>query len=219
MVSAILYDDITTVRRDLLSTFKWAALLGVWLPLACATVNEITPGVRVHVTPQVEPEQTATSAQWIEEIDKVVKTGDWLVVRAYTSADDAVVIATNIPLSHVAVYDAEKDRVIEARWLGVSARPMKEFIDHAHRVLVIRPKWHNEVAAKTAMDFASSLIGSGYDFGGLIGFGTDQRYYCSELAVQIYRESFKAEEHVPRVVEPGQLFLWGKVLFDSCFRN
>jgi len=202
-----------------LSTLKWAALLTLLAPLGCATVNELTPGVRVHVTPQDEPAQSETSDRWIEEINKIAQSGDWLVVRAYSPADDAVVMATNIPLSHAAIYDAENTQVIEARWLGVSARPLKEFINHAHRVLVIRPKWHTEESSKTAIDFATGLIGSEYDFGGLVGIGSDQRFYCSELVVQIYRDSFKAEEHVPRVVEPGQLFLWGKVLFDSGFRN
>ena len=202
-----------------MNALKWLALFSLSVTTGCATVNELTPGVRLHVTPQPQAEQAETSARWIEEIHKVVQTGDWLVVRAYSPADDAVVLATNIPLSHAAVYNAEKDQVIEARWLGVSARSLTEFIDHSHRVLVIRPKWHTEETAKTAIDFAKSLIGSEYDFGGLVGVGTDQRYYCSELAVQIYRESFNPEEHVPRVVEPGQLYLWGQVLYDSGFRN
>jgi hypothetical protein len=200
-------------------TLRGFAVLLFCTTAGCATVNEVTLGVRLHVTPPPEPERSDTTARWVDAVKGVAKTGDWLVVRAYTPADDAVVLATNIPLSHAAVFDAEKGEVVEARWAGVSTRALDEFLDHAHRVLVIRPKWWTVESGQAAASFATSLIGSQYDFGGLVGIGSKDRFYCSELAVQVYRESFRDEEHVPRVVEPGQMYLWGSVLFDSGFRN
>jgi hypothetical protein len=45
------------------------------------------------------------------------------------------------------------------------------------------------------------------------------RYYCTELAVDIYKPWHGPEDHLPRLIEPGQLYLWGRILYDSLERD
>ena len=88
-------------------------------------------------------------------------------------------------------------------------------MDKSHRVLVIRPRWWTAETGVKAVEFARSKVGSKYDFGGILGSGRSDRWYCSELCVYAYQEHHQPIDHLPKVIEPGQLYLWGKVLYDS----
>ena len=66
-----------------------------------------------------------------------------------------------------------------------------------------------------AAAFAQGAVGDGYDFLGTVGAGTAGRYYCSELCVEAYRAHHVDKDHLPRVMGPGQMFLWGQVLHDT----
>jgi len=160
-------------------------------------------------------ERATLNAEWLKQIRAVAKPGDWLVVRGYKKVDNLVVAATNIPLSHAAVYDAERDQVIEAIGDGVQTAPMEKFVDMAHRVLVIRPRWWTPERGIEAVKFALTTIDKKYDFLGTVGGGSADRYYCSELCVEAYRKHHDKRDHLPRVLEPGQMYLWGQVLYDS----
>jgi hypothetical protein len=48
-----------------------------------------------------------------------------------------------------------------------------------------------------------------------VGLSIPNEYYCSELAVEIYRPWVREGDIIPRPVAPGQLHYWGKVVYDT----
>jgi uncharacterized protein YycO len=154
-----------------------------------------------------------------EEISRKGQNGDWLVIRGYHSVDDIVSNVTGIPLSHVGVLNADSQTVIEAEGKGVHESSLLNFIDKSHRILLIRPKWSNENNKNTALAKAQILVGKKYDFLGTIGFNFPDKFYCSELAVFIYKEWHDPSEKLPAIIKPGELFLYGKIIFDSLPRD
>jgi hypothetical protein len=171
------------------------------------------PAIILDVPPAEERAQQ--NKIWLEALRATARPGDWLVIRGYKAVDNLVVAATNMPLSHAAVYDQKGDQVIEAVGEGVRATSLEAFVDHAHRVLLIRPRWWTPERGDEAAAFAQGAVGDGYDFLGTVGAGTAGRYYCSELCVEAYRAHHVDKDHLPRVMEPGQMFLWGQVLHDT----
>ncbi len=154
-----------------------------------------------------------------QAVSDKAKTGDWLVIRGYHTTDNLVANATNIPISHVGVFDFESQMVIEAEGKGVHTSTLSEFIDKSYRLLIIRPRWRNDANARLAVDNAHKLVGKNYDFLGTVGFNFPSKYYCSELAVLIYKQWHSAKEKFPKVIKPGELYLYGKVLYDSLPRD
>jgi uncharacterized protein YycO len=130
-----------------------------------------------------------------------------------------VVAATNIPLSHAAIYDAHREQVIEAVGKGIGQRSLDSFVNLTHRVLVIRPRWWSPASGAAAVTWARGKIGKKYDFLGVVGLGSSRRWYCTELCLSAYDDSHTKKDHLPRVMEPGQMYLWGTILFDSGPRN
>ncbi len=145
----------------------------------------------------------------------IAKTGDWLVIRGYHAVDNLVSNATGIPISHVGVYDSDSQTVIEAEGKGVHVSTLTEFVDKSYRLLVIRPRWLSDDNAQPAILKAHQLVGKNYDFLGTIGFNFPSKYYCSELAIFIYKPWHSEKEKFPKVVKPGELYLYGNVLYDS----
>lgn len=182
----------------------WACLL---LGVSCA--------VPLTVTPPDDATRERQSREMVESIRSAAMPGDWLVSRGYKKSDDVVAAATNMPLSHAAVYDKENDAVIEAEQKGVHLSSLADFVHKSHRVVVIRPIWSNEQSCLKAVEEARSLVGEEYDLLGTIGFDNPEKYYCSELTVHVYRSFFRPNEQLPKVIEPGHLYLWGRVLYDS----
>lgn len=175
------------------------------------------PQLIVH--PPAEPIRQNQSKEWLSVIQERAQPGDWLVIRGYTPSDNLVVAATNIPLSHVAVLDKEKSRVIEAVGKGVRFVTLSKFIKKSHRLLLIRPMWWSPKKGARAVKRSISKVGRSYDFMGTIGGGNPEEFYCSELAVMVYEPFGREKEHFPTVWEPGQMYLWGTILFDSRPRN
>ncbi|MBT1443658.1 hypothetical protein KJI95_03855 [Shewanella sp. JM162201] len=154
-----------------------------------------------------------------EQLLKLAKTGDWLVIRGYHATDNLVTNATGIPISHVGVFNRDSLKIVEAEGQGVHLSELDDFIDKSYRLIIIRPRWRTEANAIAAWNKAEKLVGSNYDFLGTIGFNYPNNYYCSELAVSIYSEWYSGKEKFPAVVKPGELYLWGSVLYDSLPRD
>ena len=150
----------------------------------------------------------------MERVRSLGRDGDWLVVRGYKATDDLVVVATKMPLSHAAVLDLSGDKVIEAIGSGVQTVPLGYFVDHVHRLILIRPKWSDDETGPEAVRRSQEVVGRKYDFLGTVGLPSKKRFYCSELTTWAYGPHGE-EEHLPKVIEPGQMLLWGRVLFDS----
>ncbi len=168
--------------------------------------------------PSVEAHQKQTNMIY-QRIDSLAKSGDWLVTRGYHTSDNIVANATGVPISHAAVFDKENMLVIEADNAGIHKTPILDFIDKSYRVLIIRPRWQNESNALLALANAHSLVGKDYDFSGIIGINLNEKYYCSELAVHIYKEWHRPKEKLPKVIKPGELYLFGRILYDSLPRD
>jgi uncharacterized protein YycO len=122
---------------------------------------------------------------------------------------------TNMPFSHAAVLDRDSDQVIEAESIGVHTTPLAQFVAKSQRVMLVRPVWADASNAMAATVKARSLVGRPYDFLGLVGVSVPDEYYCSELAIEIYRPFVRREDIIPRPVAPGQLHYWGRIVFDS----
>ena len=154
-------------------------------------------------------------ARVLEEVRRLGRNGDWLVIRGYHASDHLVSVATNTPWSHAAVLDKDGDQVIEAEGRGVHTTPLAGFVSKSHRLLLVRSNWATEKSSSEAVVNARKWVGKGYNFLGLAGLDIPDRYYCSELAVAVYRAHIPAGTQVPRPVTPAQLHYWGRILYDS----
>ncbi len=185
--------------------------------LTFCTALLVAPGCSRPVT--VEPPRAAERAGRDEEtlagLRRLGRDGDWLVIRGYHPTDNLVSLVTNSPFSHAAVLDLANGVVIEADGSGIHVTPLPAFVAKAHRLLLIRPKWSREGRNVHAAAQARSLVGRPYDYTGLIGINHPERYYCSELAVAVYRTWVRKSDHVPPVIPPNELYYWGTVLFDT----
>jgi len=161
----------------------------------------------------------AQSTQFLQEIESVAKEGDWIVTRGYHAGDVLVANATGIPTSHAGIYDRLQRQVIEADAGGVHATELFAFIEKSHRLIVIRPRWSTPQSRHAAILRARELIGKNYDYLGTIGFNCPSRFYCSELAVEIYKPWHTSKDRLPDVIKPGELYLWGEILYDSLPRD
>ena len=157
----------------------------------------------------------AQSLKIIKKIKSLGHNGDWLVTRGYKAGDKLVTGVTNAPISHVAVLDLDKDQVIEAESKGVHATNLMKFVNKSHRVILIRPVWSVGDAGEAASAKARKLVGKKYDFLGTVGLNIPGAYYCSELAMYVYRKYQSKSDLLPKVIEPGHMYLWGTILFDS----
>ncbi|MDR1486606.1 MAG: hypothetical protein LBT62_01230 [Deltaproteobacteria bacterium] len=167
----------------------------------------------------VKPVQTETQRLDVnlEPIRAVVEDGDWLVIRGVTGPDDFISSVTNMPFSHAAIYDAEKDEVIEADARGVSSSPLPEFLLTAYRIWVVKPIWATEKNRHAAALRARSRIGRPYNFTGLIGLSLPDSYYCTQLVMDAWEPFIdkRGGNPIPLVVSPGRLHHWGRVVYDS----
>jgi hypothetical protein len=147
----------------------------------------------------------------------VIENGDWVVIRGVSGPDNFIGTVTNMPFSHASVYDLENDEVIEADSHGVHRTPLAEYLASASRVWIVKPIWATPETRPLAVRLARSLVGRPYDYTGLIGLGLSDSYYCSELAMSVYKPYMGEAEvnTIPLVVSPGRLHHWGRVVYDS----
>jgi uncharacterized protein YycO len=154
-------------------------------------------------------------AQVLDEVRRLGRNGDWLVIRGYHATDNMVSVATTTPWSHAAVLDKDHDQVVEAEGKGVHTTPLAEFVAKSHRLMLVRSNWATEKSSAEAVRNARNWVGKAYNFLGLAGLDIPDRYYCSELAVAVYRGSVPSGTYIPRPVTPAQLHYWGRILYDS----
>jgi hypothetical protein len=174
---------------------------------ACAT-----PAV---VTSPAADLRAVHDARVLDEVRRLGRNGDWLVIRGYHATDHIVSVATNTPWSHAAVLDKDGDQVVEAEGKGVHTTSLADFVLKSHRLLLVRPNWATDQSSLEAVLNARRSVGKGYDFLGLAGLDIPDRYYCSELAVAVYRSHIPTGTQIPRPVAPAQLHYWGRILYDS----
>lgn len=185
----------------------WVQLLPIMLFLAGCAVQAV-----------VDAGNTLTDPRQAAEVRRMLKHGDWLVSRGVHKPDNLVASLTNMPLSHAAIFDAENEGVIEADGTGVHATPLAAFLAGSQRVLVIRPIWSSPENSAAAVVRARDWIGRGYNYTGLVGLNVaPNRYYCTQVAVFAYRPFIeeRPENPIPNIIKPGQMYHWGRVIYDS----
>ena len=182
--------------------FALLALLSLSL-VACATRSVVS-----------RPANADGQAQMLQAIAAQGEPGDWLVIRGIHATDNLVASLSNQPLSHAAVFDPERGQVIEAEAIGVHATPLADFVGKSARLLLIKPQGATAETRAAAVAKARARIGRPYDFLGLVGLDQAERYYCSELALSVFPRAVAGNPR-PWVVPPGQLWHWGRIVYDS----
>ncbi|HJW08486.1 MAG TPA: YiiX/YebB-like N1pC/P60 family cysteine hydrolase [Holophagaceae bacterium] len=182
----------------------------------CALILLGAAGCSRAVVVHPPRDHAAREARMVEALRTIGGRGDWLVIRGYHATDDLVATLTNAPFSHAAVLDPERGQVIEAEGVGIHTTPLADFVRKAQRLMLVHPMWAVDAERQAvAVTKARSLVGGKYDYSGLMGLNNPERYYCSELAVAVYRPYVKASDHVPPVIPPNELHYWGTVIWDS----
>jgi len=194
-----------------MAAFKWMAT--IWLTVALLGLAGCAGATR-GIVPRSE---TLNQAAVSQDLKRILKNGDWLVTRGVGKADNLVATATNMPLSHAAIYDAEFDQVIEADGDGVHSTPLSAFIGKSQRLMVIRPVWAGLENSAAAVNLARSWRGAGYNFTDLVGLDMPKRYYCTQVALLAYQpdRNNRKPNPIPKVIAPGQMYHWGRILYDT----
>ncbi len=186
----------------------YLSICALLLVLSGCAVQSVVPRIDANIAEE-------RNARVVKELQALGHNGDWLVARGYHATDNIVSTLTNMPFSHAAVLDLDANQVIEAESSGVHTTPLAAFVAKSQRIMLVRSVWAHGDSADGAVKKARSLLGRPYDFLGLVGVNIPNEYYCSELAVEIYRSSIRSTDIIPRPVAPGQLHYWGTILFDS----
>ena len=194
-----------------------SATLGSRLPALVALVLLLgtaacsAPSFIVH-RPERADVDRAVTAMWVRDVRRVARSGDWLLTRSYSMIGDIIVLATGgVDVSHASVYDAERGTVIEALNPAVREVPLEHLVDRNHYVLVVRPRGLTHKAGRAAVARARTAVGAEFDFLGMLGAGSDGRFYCSELVAWASRSALISEA----VVVPSDLMESGTVVYYS----
>ena len=200
-----------TLRQTRWLRLRATMMASPWL------LSLLLAGCAVHSIERfsVSDTEAERQARVVAAVRELGRDGDWLVIRGYHASDNLVSSLTNMPFSHAAVLDADRDEVIEAESPRVHTESLQAFVAKSQRLMLVRPVWSAGHTGTIALAKARTLVNHPYDFLGVVGFDIPDQYYCSELAIEIYRPFVRREDIVPRPVAPGQLHYWGRVLFDS----
>ena len=164
------------------------------------------------------PKYEAEIQSWQKAIDNEGGNGMWLVSRGYRKGDDMVAILTCSSFSHVGILDTDKGEVIESLWNGNVTNSIANFIEISHRVVLVKPEGWTPETGGEALAKVRSQLGKKYDFSGIIGLPSSNRWYCSELASWCWgrQPDRKGPWHV---IHPRRLTKMGTILFDSGSRD
>ena len=190
--------------------FYTFALVIIFAFTGCAGLNGL---VR-----KTGPKYEAEIQSWQKAIDNEGGNGMWLVSRGYRKGDDMVAILTCSSFSHVGILDTDKGEVIESLWNGNVTNSIANFVEISHRVVLVKPEGWTPETGGEALAKARSQLGKKYDFSGLLGLPSSNRWYCSELASWCWgrQPDRKGPWHV---IHPRRLTKMGTILFDSGSRD
>jgi hypothetical protein len=164
------------------------------------------------------PEYDSEIQSWQRAIEGKGGNGMWLVTRGYRGGDNLVAISTFSYFSHVGILDHDRNVVIESLWTGNVETPLEDFLRISHRVVLVEPKgWTPETGANALIKVRTQL-GKKYDFPGLIGFPSSNRWYCSELTAWSW--GWQPDRFGPwHVIHPRRHLKMGRTLFESGQRD
>ena len=160
------------------------------------------------------PEYEAEIQSWQRIIEAKGGNGMWLVSRGYRAGDNLVAISTFSRYSHIGILNHDQGKVIEPLWPGNVETPLKQFLDISHRVVLVQPDSWTPEKGSQALAKARSQLGKKYDFSGLIGLPSSNRWYCSELASWCWGR--QSDRFGPwYVIHPRRHLKMGRTLFES----
>ena len=164
------------------------------------------------------PKYEAEIQSWKQAIKEHGGNGMWLVSRGYRTGDNIVAISTFSHYSHVGILDHDEGMVIEPLWPGNVETPLKDFLGISHRVVLVQPEGWTAKKGAEALVKARSQLGKKYDFSGLIGLPSTNRWYCSELASWCWGR--QPDRFGPwHVIHPRRHIKMGSILFESGARD
>jgi hypothetical protein len=168
----------------------------------------------VHII--ADPELTLNAPRDIAGVRRHLRHGDWLVVRGIHMPDNLIASVTNMPLSHAAIFDALNEEVLEADSEGVHTSTLEEFMSRSQRLMVIEPVWADRQSRGPAVERARGWLGKGYNYTGLVGINSPDRFYCTQLAIDAYKNFIdNGHDPLPAVIKPGQMYHWGRIVYDT----
>lgn len=188
------------------------------LTLALTALGGGCGASRMVHRPQDPVVDHAITELWTAELMRTAHDGDWLLSRSYSGQGDAVVIlTTGEEISHGAMVDVTHGTVIESIGSGVREVSLHDFVARNRHIIVVRPI-DAGIDGGLAVARARSKIGRPYDFTGLAGLGTAERFYCSEL---VYWASGLEDQDPYRelLVTPVELMKYGEVVYWSGQRD
>lgn len=192
-----------------LSRSHFAVLVLLWASLALSGCA---------VKPLMGQKHTLAPEKYAPILRDTLRHGDWIVMRTVRIVGNMVATVTQKPFSHAALYDAEYDSAIEATVHGVHRSSLEDLLRKSQRILVIRPFWASEANSRVAVERARELLGKSYDYTGLMGLGSRDRYYCTELCMEAYQPFIRKNEPdnpLPRIIQPGHMYYWGTIIYDT----
>ncbi|MBL9020209.1 MAG: hypothetical protein JNL83_38845 [Myxococcales bacterium] len=198
-----------------LSRFLVLAALAAGSTAACAH----EPKSVLVKRPDDKTADAAITKLWASEIRKVARDGDWILTRSYYAVSDGIVVFTpGEDLSHASMFDAKRDTIIESIESGVREMPLEQLVGRNHYVIVVRPTGMTAADQSEALARARSVLGAPYDIGGMFGFETPGKYYCSELVFWASQTEARSGRH-ETVVTPSDLMKYGEVIYWSGKRD
>jgi uncharacterized protein YycO len=168
--------------------------------------------------PESRDVNEAVTDMWEREIRAVAQDGDWILMRSYAMAGDVITLFTSgEDISHSAMYDARTGTIIEGVSPTVRESKLRDVIQHKRHIIVVRPRGLSKAQRRESVLRARSKIGAKYDWGGLVGVDTPEKFYCSEL---LYWASRIGPRHTrPLIVSPAKLIEYGEVVYWSGRRD
>lgn len=161
---------------------------------------------------------SAITEMWARDIQSKAQDGDWILMRSYATAGDVITLFTSgEDISHSAMYDAHSGTVIEGVSPTVKESALRDVIQHKRHVIIVRPHGLSKAQRRDSVQRARSKIGAKYDWGGLIGVDSEDKYYCSELLYWASRIGPRRTR--PLVISPARLMDYGEVIYWSGHRD
>jgi hypothetical protein len=183
---------------------------------ALALLPGCAAGSLVIDKPADEAGNQAVTALWAREIRRSAQTGDWILSRSYSMTGDLISAATlGESVSHASIYDAERGTIIEALNPVVREVPLEHLLARNHMVILVRPTGLTQEQRLASVARARSQVGAPFDFTGMVGAGSDDRFYCSELVLWASQLGGSAGA----VVTPAELVQHGEVVYLSGARS
>ncbi len=185
----------------------------------CSLVGCAEPKSVLLKRPQNPETDAAVTQLWAGDIKRVAQDGDWVLSRGYYMTSDAIsTVVGGEDISHASIYDGKRGTIIEAVGSGVREIPVEKLLERNAHIIIVRPSGMTEVQRTRSVERARSRVGQPFDNLGMIGFGSEDKVYCSELVWWASQVEQRTGAH-ERVITPQELMEYGPVVYWSGERD